>query len=75
MSITARKQFTITCDSTDLDGLSDCISGGDVYEGDPSEWTASGRIFTRGDLQLHLRREGWSVGTTVLCPHHRKGTP
>lgn len=70
MSIASRKHFVVTCDATTGDGRSGCIEALDIIEGDWSDWTDTGRIFNRGELQHHLRREGWSVGKRVLCPDH-----
>jgi hypothetical protein len=32
-----------------------------------SDWLG-GTIFNRGQLNHHLRRERWTIGTQVLCP-------
>lgn len=70
MAIRTTKAWRVACDSTSSDGLSDCMRIIVIHEGDPSEWAVS--IWNRGDLQLHLRRLGWTVGKTVLCPNHRR---
>ena len=70
--ITSHKTFKVTCDHTSPDGYSCGVLL--IYsDTTPSEWTSTGRISNRGKLKLHLRREGWTVGRTVLCPDHAGG--
>ena len=60
MPIDTVKSWLVCCDH--------CTKALEVVAGKTwSEWLGDD-IWTRGNLQEHLRRERWTIGMHVLCP-------
>ena len=61
MPIDTVKSWLVCCDH--------CTTALEVVAGKTwSDWLLDD-IWNRGQLDMHLRREGWTVGKSVLCPH------
>lgn len=72
MAIVTTKMWAIECEGTTPQGTRSCPRETNVIRaGDDSPWV--GPIWNRGQLDTHLRRTGWTIGTVVLCPACKRG--